>query len=330
VTSRMFAVGLILSFAFGAGCNNADADARADAVRARGLVQMNAGNFDLAIAQFDSAIRMNPKNADAYNSRGNAYASKGDHDRAIASFDSAIGLRPAYAFAFRNRGVSYAAKSDLDRAIQDFDRAIALDPAYAGALNSRGFARQMTGDHERALQDYDRSIELAPESQVAYRNRANVRFILGRFDEAASDLERSVKFVEAATPAPARFNETGGYAVVWLHVARMRAGQDDASEFAANSARIDSTYWPRPVVSFFEGKLTADQLVAQTASVADSKLRNDQRCGAEFFAGQAAIWRKQPSEARKRLETMTRTCSKRFIEHAVAEADLARLGAAAR
>jgi lipoprotein NlpI len=110
----------------------------------------------------------------------------------------------------------------------------------------------------------------------------------------------------------------------------MRDGQDDAAEFAANAARIDSAYWPRPVVSFFEGRLTADQLVAQTASVADPKLRTDQRCGAEFFAGQAAIWRKQLPEARKRLETMTTTCSKQFIEHAVAVADLARLGAAAR
>ena len=318
----------ILGAAFMVGCQ--DGEENAEAVRARGLAQMRAGHFDLAIAQFDSAIRLNPTSADAYNSRGNAYASKGDHDRAIASFDSAIALRPGYAFAFRNRGVSHAAKSAFDRAIQDFDRAIALDSTYAAAWNSRGFARQMTGDHEGALRDYDRSIQLASENPVAYRNRANVRFILGRFAEAASDLERSVRFVASATPAPARFNETGGYAVVWLHVARMRAGQDDAAEFAANAARVDSTYWPRPVVSFLEGKMTPDQLVAGTALVADEKLRNDQRCGAEFFAGQAAIWKGQLSEARKRLETMTSTCSKRFIEYAVAEADLARLGAAGR
>ncbi|MEO5814760.1 MAG: tetratricopeptide repeat protein [Gemmatimonadaceae bacterium] len=268
--------------------------------------------------------------ADAYNSRGNAYASKRELDRAIASFDTAIQIRPNFPFAFKNRGVAYSAKDSFDRAIQDLDQAIKLKPDYAGAFNSRGFAHQLKGEYELAVQDYDKSIALAPESAPTYRNRANSRFILGRFGDAASDLERSVKFRDSTTPPGARFDETGGYAVVWLHVAKMRDGQDDAKEFARYSARIDSSYWPRPVVSFFEGKLTADQLVAQTATVADPKLRDDQRCGAEFFAGQAAMWKTQAAEARKRLETVTTTCSKRFTEHAAALADLARLGASTK
>ena len=322
------AVCLILGLASATACGRAGADA--DAVRARGVANLDSGKVDLAIARFDSAIQMNPKDADAYNSRGGAYASKNEHDRAIASFDTAIRLRPNLPLAFRNRGVSQRDKGDFDRAIQDLDQAIKLKPDYASAFNSRGFVYQLKGDYERALQDYDRSIELAPQSSAAYRNRANVRFILGRFSDAASDLERSVDFVKATTPPTARFDETGSYAVVWLHVAKMRQGQDDAAEFATNSARVHSTDWPRPVISFFEGKLTADQLVAQTASVADARLRDDQRCGAEFFAGQAALWKKQLVEARKRFETMTTTCSKQFIEHAAAMADLGRTGTAAK
>ena len=139
----------------------------------------------------------------------------------------------------------------------------------------------------------------------------------------------ALKFTSAATPPPRHFDETGAYTVVWLHVARMRQGQDDAAEFAANSARVDSTSWPRPVIAFFAGKLTADQLVSGTAN-AEERQRNDQRCGAEFFAGQAAMWTKQPAEARKRFEATRATCSKRYTEHAAAVAELARLGASAK
>jgi lipoprotein NlpI len=333
--NRPSALLLALTCALTAGCEKINclrvasplcADARAsDGFRTRGLAQLQSGNNDLAIAQFDSAIRVNPKDADSYNSRGNAYASKRDHDRAIASFDTALQLRPNYATAFKNRGVSYAARDEFARAIQDFDRAIALKPDYASAFNSRGFAYQLKGDYTQALRDYDRSVELAPENPITYRGRANARFIVGRFADAAADLERSVKFLEASTPAPARFNETGGYAVVWLHVAKMRQGKDDAAEFAINSARVDSAYWPRPVISFFRGSLTANQLVEQTSAVQDPKLRSDQRCGAEFFAGQAAMWKKNLAEARKRFETVTTTCSKRFVEHAAAAADLDRI-----
>jgi lipoprotein NlpI len=332
---------LFLSLAFATACEKVTCVMRVaspicssasngDAIRSRGLAQLDSGKFDRAIALFDSAIRINSNDADAYNSRGNAYAAKRDHNRAIANFDIAIRLRPTHAFAFRNRGVSYAARGDFDRAIPDYDRAITLKPDYASAFNSRGYAHQIKGNYELALQDFNRAIELAPDRPTAYRNRANVLFVLGRFGEAARDLERSMKFVDASTPRASRFDETGGYAVVWLHVAKKRAGIDDAAEFAANSTRVDSAYWPRPVISFFDGKLTANELVAQTALVADPKLRNDQRCGAEFFAGQAAMWRKQTAEARKRFETMTTTCSKQFLEHAIAMADLRRLGIASR
>jgi lipoprotein NlpI len=270
--------------------------------------------------------------ADAVRVRGEAYLNQGKHDLAIHAFDSAIALRPNDHLAFRSRGAAHRAKDEIDRAIQDFDRAIELKPDFASAINSRGFAYQLKGDYERASRDFDRAIELAPANPAAYRNRANTRFILGRFADAATDLERSVKVHAdsvAAQPGK-RFNETGGYAVVWLHLARMRAGQDDATEFTANAARVDSVSWPRPVIAFFQGKLTADQLVAGTAAEADPRLRNDQRCGAEFFAGQAAMWKQQSSEARKRFETVVSTCSKRFTEHAVAVAELSRPGASSK
>ena len=270
--------------------------------------------------------------ADAVRARGEAYLNEGRHDLAIAAFDSAIALRPDDHLAYRSRGMAYRATDEIDRAIKDFDRAIELKPDFASAINSRGFAHQLKGDYERAAQDFDRSIELAPGNAAAYRNRANARFILGRFADAATDLERSVKFHEdsVATRPGKHYNETGGYAVVWLHLARMRAGQNDSAEFAANAARVDSVSWPRPVIAFFNGKLTADQLVANTASETDARLRNDQRCGAEFFAGQAAMWKQQPDEARKRFETVVSTCSKRFTEHTVAVAELARLGSSAK
>jgi lipoprotein NlpI len=324
----MTAVLLTLALGTAMGCGKSKADAAA-AVKARGVYQLQAGKYDAAIQTLDSAITMRPDDADAFNSRGNAYASKKDLDRAIQDYDSAITLRPQQPFAYKNRGTAFAAKDDVERAIQDFDKAIALKADFAGAYNSRGFAFQRKGEYERALQDFDKSIQLAPGSAPAFRNRANLHFILGHYAESASDLERALQFYESESKLSDRFNETAAYAVVWLHVAKMRLGQNDSVEFASRSARIDSVAWPRPVVSFFTGKMTADQLVANTAN-AEERLRNDQRCGAEFFAGQVAMAKKQTAEARKRFEATKTFCSKRYVEHMVAEAELGRLGVAAK
>ncbi|MEO8562551.1 MAG: tetratricopeptide repeat protein [bacterium] len=317
-------VSLLLLLALSCGRANANADA----VRARGSFHLSEGKYDLAIAAFDSAIAMRSDDADSYISRGNAYASKRDLDRAIQSYDSAIALRPNQSFAYKNRGMTYTTKGDFDRAIRDLDRAIALQPDYATAYNSRGFAYQMKGDYEHAVKDYDRSIELSPKSAATYGNRANVHFILGHFPEATHDLERSLSFYQAETKPSEFLSEPGAYGVIWLHLAKMRQGAADAEEFTANSARIDSTSWPGQIAAFYRGRLPADRLVA-LAGNGDTDRQPDQRCGAEFFIGQAAVAKKQTAEARQRFEA-TLGCSKRHVEREIADAELRRLGAGTR
>jgi len=68
----------------------------------------------------------------AYNIRGIAYWQKGDNDRAIADFDKAIELDPKDANPYYNRGLAYLKKGEHDRAITDLRKALTLDPANEG------------------------------------------------------------------------------------------------------------------------------------------------------------------------------------------------------
>src|SRR5215468_7218949 len=64
--------------------------------------------------------------ATVYARRGVAYDDKGDYDRAIADFNEAIRLDPKIAMFQANRGLSYSNKGDYERAITDYDQAIRL------------------------------------------------------------------------------------------------------------------------------------------------------------------------------------------------------------
>ena len=64
----------------------------------------------------------------AYVARGLAWQSKGDSDRALADFNAAIKLNPKDALAYNNRGMLWRERGDSDRAIADFTTAIAIDP----------------------------------------------------------------------------------------------------------------------------------------------------------------------------------------------------------
>jgi lipoprotein NlpI len=44
------------------------------------------------------------------------------------------------------------------------------------------------------------------------------------------------------------------YYAIWLHVARARAGQNDADEIAANAKNIDRAKWPWLIVGFDESR----------------------------------------------------------------------------
>ena len=76
----------------------------AKAYNNRGVAYYKKGDYDRAIADYNEALRLDPKDASAYNNRGSAYAGEGDHDRAIADYNEALRLDPKYVYAYYNRG----------------------------------------------------------------------------------------------------------------------------------------------------------------------------------------------------------------------------------
>ena len=54
---------------------------------------MNRGNLDLALADFDRALAIDPASAGAYADRGRAYELKGDRAQAIADYRKALSLK---------------------------------------------------------------------------------------------------------------------------------------------------------------------------------------------------------------------------------------------
>jgi len=151
-----------------------------DAYYNRGAAKIEKGDLDGAIADYNRAIELNPKDARAYYNRGIAKRAKGDLDGAIADFSRAIELDPKYAIAYNNRGIAKDDKGDLDGAIGDYNRAIELDPKHAVAYNNRGFDKEARGDLDGAIADYNRAIELDPKLAIAYNNRGNAEKKLSR------------------------------------------------------------------------------------------------------------------------------------------------------
>jgi tetratricopeptide (TPR) repeat protein len=159
----------------------------------RGKARGDNGELDRAIADYDEAIRVDPKFALSYYNRGKTWSDKGELDRAIADYNEAIRLDPNFAVAYNNRGDTRFEKGDLERAIADYNEAIRIDPKFAAAYSNRGSARLAKGDLDRAIVDLNEAIRIDPSFVFAYNNRGEIWLEKGDLDRAVADFNAALK-----------------------------------------------------------------------------------------------------------------------------------------
>src|SRR5262249_49984855 len=130
---------------------------------------------------------------------------KGDVDRAIADYDAAIRINPKYAFAYGNRGVAWRSKGDLDRALADLTEAIRLDGGYTGALTHRGMTYESMGQPDKARSDFTAALAAPPKYDWGKwaQDPARARLpLLSPPGTGASSASTSASTSTAIPPAP--------------------------------------------------------------------------------------------------------------------------------
>ena len=116
--------------------------------------------YEKAIADYNEAIRLNPKSTLVFSNRGNTWRFKKEYEKAIADYDEAIRLNPKYATAYRGRGEVWSEMKfkteEMNDLIQRFnlsiDRLIS-DPNEIASKNE---------EYEKAIAKSNEAIRLDP------------------------------------------------------------------------------------------------------------------------------------------------------------------------
>jgi tetratricopeptide (TPR) repeat protein len=158
----------------------------------RGTAKAQLRDDPGAIADYTTAIELNPRLLVAYNNRGNLHQSLGDFDAALADFSTVLEIDPQSAIAYNNRAIIYTQIGEFTAAIADYHRAIELESDFVSVYNNLGNAYCQMGEHAAAIDRYSQAIAVDPEFAVAYSNRANVYRLLGDFQTALVDYDRAI------------------------------------------------------------------------------------------------------------------------------------------
>lgn len=146
-----------------------------------------------ALADFDAAVKLQPKMSAAVHNRGVSLAAAGKPEEALEDFNLAIELNPKYANSWFNRGELHYQAGRMRDAIADYSQFIQLKPNDAGAFNSRGNAQYLAENYQAALADFGQAIRIAPQDPLGYANRADAYSDLGYWERGLRDYRTALQ-----------------------------------------------------------------------------------------------------------------------------------------
>ncbi len=157
-----------------------------------------AGMYQIAkhafrILELNQLLEANPRQANLFKERASAYSRLGNYERAIADYDSCLAIQPDDAGALHSRGLTYERMGQLDRAREDFQQATSSNPQLADVYINRGVELGKAGQYRQSIDSLTEGIRLAPMNPNGYFNRATTYLQLGDFENAIADFSRVIQ-----------------------------------------------------------------------------------------------------------------------------------------
>jgi lipoprotein NlpI len=228
---------------------------------------------------------------------------------ALTAPDLASGLK---ATAYLDRGRAYLRTHQCTLALADLNAAHALNTTSIEIVLSIADAQSCSGDFKSEEATLTTAMT-SDSNPTLYYFRGSVRFGLGDFKGAADD------FTALNKVWPRQ-----GYPVLLLAAAQARAGVLDLPALKDKASLIDTGKWPAPVIQFYQGTATRDDINAAIAK-SDPKMTVNQQCDADFFVGEDQVSKNDIADAKLLFQSAVDKCPDNSFAKNIAKIEIARL-----
>ena len=154
------------------GLLNATQTSRLEAELASSHVQLGRafaalGRAREAADSYQSALRIDPRQADAMGGLGALLSASGRYEQSVEMYRRAFNIRPADPAIRTNLGISEMYGGDINRAVELFTTLVSEAPDSADAQFNLGIALGQLGQSREAHNHLSRSVELNPSGVAA-------------------------------------------------------------------------------------------------------------------------------------------------------------------
>ena len=169
----------------------------------RGEFRARNGFCNDAVADYGSALELDPENSYALNGRAHCLLVLGKNRAALADLDRAIRIYPRYVNAWFNRAVVLNNLGDVDGAISNFREVLSLIGAYEEnnqySRNTNfylGMIYLNAGNAREALNYFSETLNIDGKHGAALYYRASTQLRLKEIPGAIDDLEKALLYLE--------------------------------------------------------------------------------------------------------------------------------------
>lgn len=139
-----------------------------------GLTAHMRGDFDEAIAIFESVVAEHPTSAAAYHQMGRCFMKLGDFKMAIKNLETAVRIGPDRTAARLDLGMLYVAVDKIAKAKAQFIRALSRNESNVKVLASLGIVHFLEKDYGKAISQFQDALELNPANFACHFYMAKV------------------------------------------------------------------------------------------------------------------------------------------------------------
>ena len=147
-----------------------DEPEHADSLHLLGVIALQTGNLESALALVQRAVALRPDAAVCRNNLGQIFERLKRDEEAARCYEAAIELDAGYAEAYNNLGYARARQDRTADAEALYRTAIDLDPKYAEPHTNLGNLLKDRGELDAAIGCYRRAVELRPDLSELHSN----------------------------------------------------------------------------------------------------------------------------------------------------------------
>lgn len=156
-----------------------------------GMIEYRQKRWRPALGFFEQALKagVGKDEAMVWRNIGNVQVELFEREKALAAYQRALSIQPKDARTRLALGQFYLERNEPETALPELRAAVEIEPSLAGAFAGLGRAYRRLGDRQSSVAVLRKALELNPSDQESRYSLGQVLLALGRRDEGRKELE---------------------------------------------------------------------------------------------------------------------------------------------